>query len=275
MGRTSALATLVQKGKLEPRLPLSRYRFGVRAIASSTNERALITTILPPKVCVGNSLFTAIPWDYSESNPNPNDEARWYLDHFNGSQILFVVAVLNSFPYDWLTRMKISTNLNVFILNQLPMPRLGCGGTNDAKYFWPIVVRALRLICTTEEYADLWAEVFPQVPADAFTGPSVAYGPAHERELRARLAASAEALAATWSPACGFHERTPERRDTGDRAQTRAEIDALVAQLYGLTRAEFAYILDAFPGLRNKEMKAFGEFQSRRKALEEYDRLSS
>ncbi len=82
------------------------------------------------------------------------------------------------------------------------------------------------------------------------------------------------ALSVTWSPACGLHDRTPERRDTGDRAQTRAEIDALVAHLYGLTRAEFAYILDTFPGLRNKEMKAFGEFQSRRKALEEYDRFA-
>jgi hypothetical protein len=130
------------------------------------------------------------------------------------------------------------------------------------------------LVCTAEEYAALWTEVFPQVPADAFTGPAATYGPAHERELRERLAESVRDITATWTLACGLHDRTPERRDTGDRAQTRAELDALIAHLYGLTRTEFVYILDTFPGLRKKEMKSFGEFQSRRKALEEYDRFS-
>jgi hypothetical protein len=186
---------------------------------------------------------------------------------------LFLTSTLNSFVCDFLLRMKVTINVSEHFVASLPIPRIGSGDAKDAAFFWPIVARALRLICTTEEYADLWVEVFPRVPADAFTGPAAAYGLAHERELRERLAKSVGDLTATWTPACGLHDRTPERRDTGDRAQTRAEIDALVAQLYGLTRTEFAYILDTFPGLRNKEMKAFGEFQSRRKALEEFDRF--
>src|SRR5205085_1150051 len=97
-----------------------------------------------------------------------------------------------------------------------------------------------------------------------------AYGPAHEQALRERLAGSAANLTATWTLAFGLHDRTPERRDTGDRAQIRAELDALIAHLYGLARDEFSYILDAFPVLRRKEIAAFGEFQSKRKALEEY-----
>jgi len=92
--------------------------------------------------------------------------------------------------------------------------------------------------------------------------------------MRERSAASYASLTASWSPDCAFHDRRPDRRDDGDRAQTRAEIDALVAHLYTLTRDEFAYILDTFPGLRRKELAAFGEYQSKRKALEEYDRLS-
>jgi len=274
MGRASALATLVQNEKIEPRLPLSRYRFGVRSIASSTNERALITTVLPQNICVGNSLFTAIPWTSRDSNPRPEVQESWYHDHFNGNQLLFVVAVLNSFPYDWLTRMKISTNLNVFILNQLPMPRLGKGGANDIKYFWPIVARALRLICTTEEYSELWTEVFPRLPAGAFVQPFTDYGPAHERQVRESLTASAKSLTKNWTKACGLHDRLSDRRDTGDRAQTRAELDALVAHFFSLTRSELSYVLDTFPGVRNKEIKAFGEFQSHRKCLEEYDRLA-
>jgi hypothetical protein len=69
------------------------------------------------------------------------------------------------------------------------------------------------------------------------------------------------------------HDRLPDRRDTGDRAQLRAEIDAYVAHLYGLSRDDFAYILDTFPVLKKKEEKAFGEFMSKRKCIEEYDRI--
>jgi hypothetical protein len=166
--------------------------------------------------------------------------------------------------------------MNFFYMKTLPIPRLGCGDPRDATYFWPIVARTLRLVSTTDEYADLWAEVFPLIPAatlDALAAPPPAYGPAHERALRERLAESYGDLTATWSPACGLHDRKPDRRDDGNRAQTRAELDALVAHLYGLTRDEFAYILDTFPVLRRKELAAFGEFQSKRKALEEFDRF--
>jgi len=67
----------------------------------------------------------------------------------------------------------------------------------------------------------------------------------------------------------------PGRRDTGDRAQLCAETDAYVAYLYGLSREDFAYILETFPVLKRKEKKAFGEFMSKRKCLEEYDRIAT
>ena len=40
-----------------------------------------------------------------------------------------------------------------------------------------------------------------------------------------------------------------------------------------MSRDDFAYILDTFPVLKKKELQAFGEFRSKRKCLEEYDRL--
>lgn len=237
------------------------YRVGFRDVAASTNERTLVATIIPPGFH-GNTLPTI-------TAAHPKAKKRFP----NGSQSVFLASMFSSLACDFVIRLKVTNHMNFFYMKTLPVPRLGCGDSKDLKFFWPIVARALRLICTSVEYAALWAEVFPQLPAGAFIGPVAEYGPAHERDLRTRLAASAAALTATWSPACGLHDRTPERRDTSDRAQTRAEIDALVAHLYGLTRAEFAYVLDTFPGLRNKEMKAFGEYQSRRKALEEYDRF--
>lgn len=78
----------------------------------------------------------------------------------------------------------------------------------------------------------------------------------------------------TWTSACGLHDRKSDRRDDGDRAQTCAEPDALIAHLDGLTKAEFAYILDTFPVLRGKEVRTLGEYQSERKTLEEYDRFT-
>ena len=67
----------------------------------------------------------------------------------------------------------------------------------------------------------------------------------------------------------------PNSRDNGDRAQLRAEIDAYVAHLYGLNRDDFSYILETFPVLKRKEEAAFGEFMSKRKCLEEYDRIAT
>ncbi len=68
------------------------------------------------------------------------------------------------------------------------------------------------------------------------------------------------------------------------RALTRAELDACIARLYGLTRDELRYILDPadvygpeFPGetfrvLKEKEIKQFGEYRTRRLVLEAWDR---
>lgn len=258
---------LRKKKRTPPKLDQEYCRVAFRNISASANERGFLSAVLPPKVACPHTMVVVRRLVPHEDTGEP---VMW----INDAQTVFLASMFNSLACDFIIRMKIATHLDMHIVYSLPIPRLGCGDSKDLKYFWPIVARALRLICTTEEYTDLWAEVFPQVPTEAFAGPSADYGPAQERELRRLLAKSVANLTDAWSPACGLHDRTPERRDTGDRAQTRAEIDALVAHLYGLTRTEFAYILDTFPGLRNREMKAFGEFQSRRKTLEEYDRFS-
>jgi hypothetical protein len=72
--------------------------------------------------------------------------------------------------------------------------------------------------------------------------------------------------------------------DDGRRAVLRAELDALYARLYGLTREELMYILDpesvmgkdypsiTFPGLKEKERKEYGEYRTIRLVLEAWDR---
>jgi len=64
------------------------------------------------------------------------------------------------------------------------------------------------------------------------------------------------------------------------------ERDAYYARLYGLSRDELRYVLDPqevygsdFPGetfrvLKEKELKAYGEFRTRRLVLKTWDELS-
>ena len=66
----------------------------------------------------------------------------------------------------------------------------------------------------------------------------------------------------------------------------RVELDVYYARLYGLTRDELRYILDPkevhgedFPGetfrvLKEKEMRLYGEFRTRRLVLAMWDRLT-
>jgi hypothetical protein len=101
----------------------------------------------------------------------------------------------------------------------------------------------------------------------------------HQRAIHQFSAASAESAASAFQ-----HESPPpfiwhEER----RALIRAELDARIARLYGLTRDELRYILDPqdvygpdFPGetfrvLKEKEIKQYGEYRTRRLVLAAWD----
>ena len=78
------------------------------------------------------------------------------------------------------------------------------------KWFDAIVTRAAKLICTTPEFDELLEEV--------------------KRE-QAKVK-SGEIFGVT---------------DESDRGKLRAELDGIIAHIYGLTEAEFQYILTTFP----------------------------
>jgi hypothetical protein len=178
-GRSAVLGRESDKGQ---KLGYQSYRLAYRSVASSTNERSMVATIIPP-CFTGNSL-----------NVSENLDVKTQL---------FCVAVLDSLAMDWFLRLKVTTNINMFYVYQLPVPRL----TEAEAAFRPLVERAARLIGTTTEFDGLLAEIF---------GPKATH-------------------------------RTHGERDPAARARLRAELDALVAQLYGLTEPEFAHILTTFP----------------------------
>ncbi|MFM7368094.1 MAG: Eco57I restriction-modification methylase domain-containing protein, partial [Sphaerospermopsis kisseleviana] len=184
----------VDKGQV---LDYQCYRFAYRAIASNTNERTLITSIIPKNVFCGHSLNLATP-------------------NFSNRKLLVISTILNCFCVDFALRQTVSANISMFYIYQLPVPRL----TEKDEYFNEIVERAAKLICTTPEYDELAKEV-----------------------------------------GLGSHKNgvTDER----ERGKIRAELDGIIAHLYGLTEAEFSHILSTFPivadSVKNAALNAYRE----------------
>ncbi len=129
----------------------------------------------------------------------------------NLKEQLFLTAIIDSLVLDAFARNKVTTNINQYIVFQFPVPRF----TQGNPVFSSIVTRSALLTCTTPEFDDLAKEVGlkPLTPNPFPTGKGEQYG----------------------------------ATDPADRARLRAELDGLIAHLYGLTEAEFAHILSTFP----------------------------
>lgn len=160
-------------------------RLAFRGIARSTDQRTLFAAILPPRVfSEGRTATTLIQ------------------QNITTAQQIFLAACLNSFTLDWILRLKVAANINMFYIYQLPIPRL----TSGNRYFDALVPRAARLTCIRSEFAELWQQV----------------------------------MGDPWDESKGAV-------DPAERQRLRDEIDALVAHLYGLSRADFEHILGTFP----------------------------
>ncbi|MGW1066336.1 Eco57I restriction-modification methylase domain-containing protein [Streptomyces aureus] len=68
---------------------------------------------------------------------------------------------------------------------------------------------------------------------------------------------------------------SPFRWDPDRRALIRAELDALFFHLYGITRDDTAHILDTFNIVRDNDIKAHGEYRTKKLILAEYDRMAA
>ncbi|MGC9528768.1 MAG: Eco57I restriction-modification methylase domain-containing protein [Limnospira sp.] len=150
-----------------------------------------------------------------------------------------LLANLNSLVFDFVTRQKLGgTSFSYFILKQLPIIPPDWYTPEDIEY---ISSRVLELVYTSHDMKPFAADM-------GYSG-------------------------------------EPFIWDENRRAILKAELDAKYARLYGLTRDELRYILDPadihgddFPSetfrvLKNNEMKAYGEYRTRRLVLEAWDRL--
>jgi len=93
-------------------------RFAYRAIASSTNERTLIATVLPERVFAGNSIILLKSFYYEIQG----DEIIQI--QIPDSEIYYLTALFNSFVLDYYIRLRVSANLNMFFVYELPIPQI-------------------------------------------------------------------------------------------------------------------------------------------------------
>jgi hypothetical protein len=222
-------------------------------------------------------------------------------------------AVMNSLSFDYVIRQKISgMYVGYFVFNQLPVPRPDSFTEPDFQHIIPRVLELVYTAWDMKPFADdVWRE------ADG------ALREAIRRQWEANRAATGGCAAELPAWAAAYPELTPAaegaggiplppfRWDADRRARLKAELDAHIARLYGLTRKQLRYLLDPadltenelkditdpreeienpldpagyaaraaasrFPGetfrvLKEKELRQYGEYRTRRLVLEAWE----
>jgi hypothetical protein len=70
------------------------------------------------------------------------------------------------------------------------------------------------------------------------------------------------------------YQGSPFAWDDQRRATLRAELDAIYAHLYGLSRDDLLYILKTFPVVKRRDIRRFGTYRTAELTLDHYDKLS-
>ena len=199
------------------------YRLIIRTIASNTNERSLITAVIPKNNFIAHSLNgvyidvngTATMLAKSDTKTKSKNQLALYSDESlknKNKYMLLLQSFFNSFVVDYLIRQKVSSNITQNYIKPLYIPRL----TEKDDYFNEIVERSAKLTCIGKEFNDLADEI------------GIPKGGVKDQKKRWKL---------------------------------QGEIDAMVAYVYDLTLDEFKYILETFTtGKNQKRLQVLKEY---------------
>ena len=117
------------------------YRLVIRTVASNTNERSLISAVIPKNRFFVHSLHGV----YIKSKRVAQ----------NNKYMLVFQVLLNSFIVDYFIRKRISTNLTQNYIESLKIPRI----TEKNFYFKKLVERSAKLTCIGKEFNELADEI--------------------------------------------------------------------------------------------------------------------
>ena len=145
-------------------------------------------------------------------------------------------ANLNAFVFDFLCRLKTPGNhITDYIIRQLPVLRPG------------IYARSCP-----------W---HPELTAGSWIAERVR-----------RLSCTAIDMEPMLQEVDGLAEI--EKWEPIERATMRSELDAAFFHLYGITREDVDYIMEAFPIVKRKDIKEHGEYRTKLRILEFYDEMA-
>ena len=182
------------------------YRIAWRRMAANTGERTLIPTIVPPGAAHVDPVFSA---------GLPDGEL---------TDLILAESVTSTILADFHVRSRARNDIRGNDFNLLPLLPL------DSRLKHRVLIRALRLNCLTDAYADLWAECWD----NSFVTDFPILERYDERPIGPKWAAD-----------------TPLRR-AEDRRNAQAEIDVMVAMILGVPiedlctiyRTQFAVLYD-------------------------------
>lgn len=243
-----------------------RWFIGFRDITNNTNERTAIISAFPLS---------------GVSNKMP----IFQFDNANSSLRLLFLANFSTLVFDFIPRQKIGgTSMNYFYIKQLViLPESLYPKENKLK----VIQILFELVYTSWDIKSFADDVWKEA----------------DEELKEAIRNQWEENKATtgghdwnppeWSEEYGHTQANTEgcplppfKWDEERRAVLKAELDAIYAKLYGLTTEELRYILDPqdvygpdFPGetfrvLKEKEIRLYGEYRTRRLVLEAWERLN-
>ena len=212
------------------------WNIAYRGISKSTEVRTFIVSAIPDTDFVGVGNSSTLLFEERGAMP--------------GS---ILIGILSSLPFDYIVRQKLGgNNVSTFIVKQFPI--LAPDHIPET-IKWEMAKRVMELTYFNHDM-DAWAEELWEEMTD---------------EQRNEM------------PNIGKNE--PFIFDLDRRAVLQAELDAIVAHLYGLTTDELRYILDpedicgpgcineTFRVLKERELREYGEYRTRRLVLDAWHHL--
>jgi hypothetical protein len=236
-----------------------KYFLGFRKVTSQNNDRTVISSIIPISA-VGDSF----PLIFLKDEPNV-----YSLFYANLSSIII----------EYIIRQKVGgPNINFFHLEQIPFLKLTdynkLERNNIIKYNLELTYNSWDIKCFAD---DVWKESDQKLKDEI----------KKQWEENKETSGGHEFMPPDW---CEIDKEgcplPPFKWDEERRGVLKAELDAIYAKLYGITTEELRYILDPqdvygsdFPGetfrvLKDKEIRNFGEFRTKRLVLEAWERLN-
>ena len=94
------------------------FRLGFRAVASDTNERTLIFSLLPKNMGFGHSMFANIP-----KRCIIDSHGTIAIQSVSHKRLLFALGIFNSLVVDYIARGMVQINVSKTYLERIPLPQ--------------------------------------------------------------------------------------------------------------------------------------------------------